>query len=533
MSGPASTGPRNELGARKLFVGGLSYQTTQASLAEHFSRFGELEDTVIMKDSISRRSRGFGFVTFMNRAGAELALKETRWEIDGREVDAKLAVPRSESGGDSGDFKKSPGSSSCDLKDRSGSYSTDSQTMGRADATSFHPHKLFVGGLHYATTTSSFRVYFESFGEVEGAMVVFNRETRKSRGFGFVIFKEGKSVDLVMQNKVHVINGKQVEIKVAVPRSDSAGSYSSTNSQQQPQPQPQQQQQQQQQQKQQKKQQQQGEGSSDDKERRRRQSEDKKEDGPVKAKKPIPTTANFSYATALTGTQTASKPPKDAATETRPEADPTPPRAPNSEQKVESGEESTKTNATKQPEQEPQPQQGQQAPQQFQVNNQQDGEGKDMAQQQQLLQGSVQSMNLGVNGGNPMLGNNIGPGAYAGAGAMHQQQLFMQQMMSGRQTQQQQQQQAGIQNQQAADLNLQQLAADKAPPGVGGQVGIGSVDGSIGVGGFGSGPYAVPPPQPPLYMREGQQQGSEQQQQQQQPSPPYQQLGFHQSQELS
>ena len=114
-------------------------------------------------------------------------------------------------------------------------------------------------------------------------------------------------------------------------------------------------------------------------------------------------------------------------------------------------------------------------------------------------------MNLGVNGGNPMLGNNIGPGAYARAGAMHQQQLFMQQMMSGQQTQQQQQQQAGIQNQQAADLNLQQLAADKAPPGVGGQVGIGSMDGSIGVGGFGSGPYAVPPPQPPLYMREGQQ----------------------------
>ena len=59
----------------------------------------------------------------------------------------------------------------------------------RADATSFHPHKLFVGGLHYATTTNSFRVYFESYGEVEGAMVVFNRETRKSRGFGFIIFK--------------------------------------------------------------------------------------------------------------------------------------------------------------------------------------------------------------------------------------------------------------------------------------------------------------------------------------------------------
>lgn len=95
--------------------------------------------------------------------------------------------------------------------------------MGRADATSFHPHKLFVGGLHYATTTGSFRAYFESYGEIEGAMVVFNRETRKSRGFGFVIFKESNSVNKVMADGDHFINGKQVEIKVAVPRSDVAG----------------------------------------------------------------------------------------------------------------------------------------------------------------------------------------------------------------------------------------------------------------------------------------------------------------------
>ena len=58
--------------------------------------YGELEDTVIMKDSISRRSRGFGFVTFKTTEGANAALKVGRWEVDDREVDTKLAVPRAE-----------------------------------------------------------------------------------------------------------------------------------------------------------------------------------------------------------------------------------------------------------------------------------------------------------------------------------------------------------------------------------------------------------------------------------------------------
>ena len=103
--------------------------------------------------------------------------------------------------------------------------------------------------------------------------------------------QQGKSVDAVMKRKVHVINGKQVEIKVAVPRSDSAGSYASTGSTNSQQPL-----------------QHGGERSSDDQGRMSRQCEDKKEDDdPVKVKKPLPTTSNFSYATALKGSQTASK----------------------------------------------------------------------------------------------------------------------------------------------------------------------------------------------------------------------------------
>jgi hypothetical protein len=47
---------------RKLFVGGLSWETTQDSLQRYFSRYGEVIDCVVMKNNETGRSRGFGFV---------------------------------------------------------------------------------------------------------------------------------------------------------------------------------------------------------------------------------------------------------------------------------------------------------------------------------------------------------------------------------------------------------------------------------------------------------------------------------------
>lgn len=49
---------------------------------------------------------------------------------------------------------------------------------------------------------------------------MFNRETNKSRGFGFVVFESETSVEVVLQEKNHVIDGKSVEVKRAVPRTD-------------------------------------------------------------------------------------------------------------------------------------------------------------------------------------------------------------------------------------------------------------------------------------------------------------------------
>lgn len=51
--------------------------------------------------------------------------------------------------------------------------------------------KIFVGGLPYHTTDSSLRKYFEVFGDIEEAVVITDRQTGKSRGYGFVSMTSG------------------------------------------------------------------------------------------------------------------------------------------------------------------------------------------------------------------------------------------------------------------------------------------------------------------------------------------------------
>lgn len=62
--------------------------------------------------------------------------------------------------------------------------------------------------------------YFKQFGTIESATVVYNHETKKSRGFGFVIFQDLSSVQKVREVPKHVIMGREVEVKAATPKSD-------------------------------------------------------------------------------------------------------------------------------------------------------------------------------------------------------------------------------------------------------------------------------------------------------------------------
>src|SRR6185369_8698730 len=80
--------------AKKLYVGGIAYATTDAGLRDAFAQVGEVTSATIIMDRMTGRSKGFGFVEFANDADADAAV--AKWngaELDGRKLTVNEARP--------------------------------------------------------------------------------------------------------------------------------------------------------------------------------------------------------------------------------------------------------------------------------------------------------------------------------------------------------------------------------------------------------------------------------------------------------
>ncbi|KAL3614945.1 hypothetical protein CASFOL_040606 [Castilleja foliolosa] len=197
-----------EMEAGKLFIGGISWDTSEDRLREYFKAFGEVVEAVIMRDRTTGRARGFGFVVFADPLVAETIVRE-RHIIDGRTVEAKKAVPRD----DHQIFVKTNGSL----------HGPPSPGLARTK-------KIFVGGLASTVTETDFKNYFSQFGPVTDVVVMYDHNTQRPRGFGFITFDCEDTVDRVLVKTFHELNGKMVEVKRAVPKELSPGPARSPSS---------------------------------------------------------------------------------------------------------------------------------------------------------------------------------------------------------------------------------------------------------------------------------------------------------------
>eukprot|EP00099_Drosophila_melanogaster_P000206 NP_001014675.1 ribonuclear protein at 97D, isoform E [Drosophila melanogaster] len=168
---------------RKLFIGGLAPYTTEENLKLFYGQWGKVVDVVVMRDAATKRSRGFGFITYTKSLMVDRAQENRPHIIDGKTVEAKRALPRPER---------------------------------ESRETNISVKKLFVGGLKDNHDEECLREYFLQFGNVVSVKLLTDKTTGKRRGFAFVEFDDYDAVDKAILKKQHAIKYVHVDVKKSI-----------------------------------------------------------------------------------------------------------------------------------------------------------------------------------------------------------------------------------------------------------------------------------------------------------------------------
>ncbi|XP_017021443.1 ribonucleoprotein RB97D isoform X1 [Drosophila kikkawai] len=188
---------------RKIFVGGLSTQTTAGTVRKFFEQFGAVADAVVMRDPVTNHSRGFGFVTFAEPQSVENVQGARPHCIDNKNVETKRALPRHDfvKGGSGGGRAMS--AASCGM----GMLGTKTS-------------KIFLGGLKDCHDEKSICEYFSQFGKIAHVKLLLDRETGRMRGFGFLEFENPVCAERALAQSKHSINLHTVEVKKSTQKPD-------------------------------------------------------------------------------------------------------------------------------------------------------------------------------------------------------------------------------------------------------------------------------------------------------------------------
>jgi len=184
---------------RKLFIGNIDFGTTEDDLKTHFGQYGEVEDVNIHKFPDTGRSRGFGFITFVNSSGVDNVQMCRPHLLQGKTLDTKRALPKGDN---------------------------NSQDDVRVK-------KIFIGGpedeknlgghsgLSDEIEDEDLSNYFSQYGTVVKIDQLIWKDTGKKRGYGYIEFDDEDSVDKVCLIGIHEVLGVRLEVKKAVEKHSS------------------------------------------------------------------------------------------------------------------------------------------------------------------------------------------------------------------------------------------------------------------------------------------------------------------------
>jgi len=84
-------------------------------------------------------------------------------------------------------------------------------------------NKLFVGSLPWSLNNDSLRELFAQYGEITEAVVIMDRNTGRSRGFGFVTFAKEEDAQKALEMSGKDVEGRALVVNMSKPREDRAG----------------------------------------------------------------------------------------------------------------------------------------------------------------------------------------------------------------------------------------------------------------------------------------------------------------------
>ncbi|KEH27526.1 RNA-binding (RRM/RBD/RNP motif) family protein [Medicago truncatula] len=168
---------------RKLVVLGIPWDVDTEGLKEYMSKYGELEDCIVMKERSTGRSRGFGYVTFASVDDAKEVLSGEH-VLGDRMLEVKVATPKEEM---------------------------------RAPAKKVT--RIFVARIPPSVTEETFRSHFEKYGDITDLYMPKDQGSKMHRGIGFITFGNAESVENLM-SETHELGGSAVVVDRATPKED-------------------------------------------------------------------------------------------------------------------------------------------------------------------------------------------------------------------------------------------------------------------------------------------------------------------------
>ncbi|GFZ09246.1 chloroplast RNA-binding protein 33 [Actinidia rufa] len=184
--------------AGRLYVGNLPYSMTSSELTEVFGEAGRVVSVEIVYDRVTDRSRGFAFVTMGSVEQAKEAIRMFEGsQVGGRTV--KVNFPEVPKGGEREMM----------------SSRIQSSNQGFVDS----PHKLYAGNLNWRLTSEDLREVFADQPDLLSAKVIYDRDSGRSRGFGFLTFSSAKGMESALgsMNAVEV-EGRPLRLNIAEER---------------------------------------------------------------------------------------------------------------------------------------------------------------------------------------------------------------------------------------------------------------------------------------------------------------------------